>query len=311
MSTSASIADERATDVVVTEDELTVRLMDGRAISTPLVWYPRLLKATAEQRANWKISGGGYGIHWEDVDEDLSIEGMLRGVPAGQQLPRSSMSVRSYSQAAAGPFEAQPGSVDATPEVSDEEKGILDYYIEAEQAAVKLYPIIVGIGEQIAIISAKIDKRNASINDLTESPLGVGAQDLNTIFMLTAADINEFSKTIEQTVPDFVNHAGTLEKSLSVYISLAKPDDTGQEDQLKVLRETLDVGAKQVRASKEAVAMFRDAAQSVREGNLSTAINKAVTRLTQVLNTLIAAIEEYESFSLRTVFQIDEKLSRA
>jgi hypothetical protein len=47
-----------------------------------LVWYPRLLNATAEQRNNWRISGGGYGIHWEDVDEDLSTEGLLRGAPA-------------------------------------------------------------------------------------------------------------------------------------------------------------------------------------------------------------------------------------
>lgn len=78
----ALAADERVADVDFTEDMLTVQLMDGRKISVPLVWYPRLLNATEEQRNNWRIIGGGYGIHWEDVDEDLSTEGLLRGAPA-------------------------------------------------------------------------------------------------------------------------------------------------------------------------------------------------------------------------------------
>jgi hypothetical protein len=78
----ALAADERAAGVEFTEDMLTVQLMDGRRISVPLVWYPRLLNATEEQRKNWRIIGGGYGVHWEDVDEDLSTEGMLRGAPA-------------------------------------------------------------------------------------------------------------------------------------------------------------------------------------------------------------------------------------
>jgi hypothetical protein len=75
-------ADERVADVEVTEDELSVWLVDGRAISVPLVWYPRLLNASSEQRNNWQITGGGYGLHREDIDEDLSTEGMLRGAPA-------------------------------------------------------------------------------------------------------------------------------------------------------------------------------------------------------------------------------------
>jgi hypothetical protein len=81
MGTLALQADERVADVEVSEDTLTVALMDGRTISVPLVWYPRLLKATAKQRKNWQIAGGGYGIHWPDVDEDLSTEGLLRGAP--------------------------------------------------------------------------------------------------------------------------------------------------------------------------------------------------------------------------------------
>ena len=76
---------ERVKDVQVTEDTLSVDLMDGRTITVPLVWYPRLLHATSEQRQNRQICGGGFGIHWPGIDEDLSTEGLLRGAPA----PRS------------------------------------------------------------------------------------------------------------------------------------------------------------------------------------------------------------------------------
>jgi hypothetical protein len=82
MATSAQIADERVADVSFDADRLIVDLMDGRTILVPLAWYPRLHGATPEQRIHWEIAGGGYGIHWPDVDEDLSTEGMLRGAPA-------------------------------------------------------------------------------------------------------------------------------------------------------------------------------------------------------------------------------------
>ena len=78
----AVAADERVVDVSFDHDALSVRLKDGRTISVPLAWYPRLFQATAEQRRNWKIAGGGYGIHWPEIDEDISTEGLLRGAPA-------------------------------------------------------------------------------------------------------------------------------------------------------------------------------------------------------------------------------------
>lgn len=75
-------ADERVKNVNFTDETISVDLMDGRTITVPLTWYPRLLNATEQQRAKWEICGGGYGIHWEEIDEDLSTEGMLRGAPA-------------------------------------------------------------------------------------------------------------------------------------------------------------------------------------------------------------------------------------
>jgi hypothetical protein len=82
MGIAALHADERVRDVRVTDDSLVVDLMDGRSISVPLAWYPRLMHASPEQRANWIAAGAGYGIHWPDIDEDLTTEGLLRGVPA-------------------------------------------------------------------------------------------------------------------------------------------------------------------------------------------------------------------------------------
>jgi hypothetical protein len=88
MSFLASVADERVLGVEFTDDALSVSLRDGRIITVPRVWYPRLLNATTAQRKNWKVAGGGYGLHWPDLDEDLSTEGLLRGAPA----PRAAVS---------------------------------------------------------------------------------------------------------------------------------------------------------------------------------------------------------------------------
>ena len=82
MTISERVTDERVSDVRCTDDTLTVDLMDGRTISVPLAWYPRLARGTPAQRANWRTCAGGSGIHWPDVDEDLSTEGLLRGAAA-------------------------------------------------------------------------------------------------------------------------------------------------------------------------------------------------------------------------------------
>ena len=73
-----------AEDVKTTDETLTVDLSDGRTISVPLGWYPRLEHASAEERANWRLIGRGQGIHWEDIDEDISVEGLLSGKPSGE-----------------------------------------------------------------------------------------------------------------------------------------------------------------------------------------------------------------------------------
>ena len=87
-SSTAEVQDPRALSVRVTEDALSVDLVDGRTIIVPLVWYPRLWHATSEERTHFEIFGDGVYIHWPDVDEDLTVAGLLEGRRSGES-PRS------------------------------------------------------------------------------------------------------------------------------------------------------------------------------------------------------------------------------
>ncbi|MDQ2746287.1 MAG: DUF2442 domain-containing protein [Acidobacteriota bacterium] len=78
MSILAVEVEPLAVEVNCTNDSLRVVLADGREVAAPLVWFPRLQKATLKERKNWRLIGGGMGIHWEDVDEDISVESLLR-----------------------------------------------------------------------------------------------------------------------------------------------------------------------------------------------------------------------------------------
>jgi hypothetical protein len=82
MGISALAADERVADVRFDEHRIIVDLMDGRTVAAPLAWLPRLAETSPAQRARWERAGGGYGLHWPDLDEDLGTEGLLLGAPA-------------------------------------------------------------------------------------------------------------------------------------------------------------------------------------------------------------------------------------
>jgi hypothetical protein len=82
MNTVVNVTEPRLRDVQITEDEIIAHLIDGRTISVPLIWSWRLSEATEAQRQHFEILGDGQGIHWPDIDEDISVEGMLHGIPA-------------------------------------------------------------------------------------------------------------------------------------------------------------------------------------------------------------------------------------
>ncbi len=95
MSTAAQMQEVRIKDISVTEDTITAQLMDGRTISVPLAWSWRLSEATPKQRANWEIIGDGQGVHWPDIDEDISAEGMLYGKSAPRPRRSPKFNLRS------------------------------------------------------------------------------------------------------------------------------------------------------------------------------------------------------------------------
>lgn len=82
MNIAAETDEPRLHDIRITEDEIIAFLVDGRTISVPLAWSWRLSEAIYEQRQNFEIIGGGTGVHWPDIDEDISVQGMLHGIPA-------------------------------------------------------------------------------------------------------------------------------------------------------------------------------------------------------------------------------------
>jgi hypothetical protein len=89
MSSFAARREPLAINVQVSEDEITVSLADGRRVSAPLVWFPRLLAASVSARSNWRLIGDGEGVHWPDADEDISVEALLLGVPSVDFSPRA------------------------------------------------------------------------------------------------------------------------------------------------------------------------------------------------------------------------------
>jgi len=86
ISATPTLVTARITNVIVTDDTITIDLEDGRTISLPIGWYPRLAHGTPQERTNWEISGAGYGIHWKDLDEDLGVEGLLLGKKSNESM---------------------------------------------------------------------------------------------------------------------------------------------------------------------------------------------------------------------------------
>jgi hypothetical protein len=102
MNTSmANIIAPEAVSVLITEDSLTVDLMDGRTITVPLTWFPRIIHGNSAERKNWKLVGNGKGIHWEELDEDISVEGLLAGKPSEESQQSFKNRIRYHSKAAA------------------------------------------------------------------------------------------------------------------------------------------------------------------------------------------------------------------
>lgn len=102
MNTSmANTKPPEAISILITDDSLTVDLRDGRTITVPLTWFPRILHGTGTERMNWKLIGNGKGIHWEELDEDISVEGLLAGKPSDESQQSFKKWLQYHSKVAA------------------------------------------------------------------------------------------------------------------------------------------------------------------------------------------------------------------
>src|SRR5262245_41786642 len=114
-SSAVEVREATATHVEVSDDTLSVDLADGRTIAVPLAWYPRLTHATAEERTSWRLIGGGRGIHWPALDEDISVANLLAGQPSGE----SQTSLKKWLAARAKPSRSRRKRSGAAPDATE------------------------------------------------------------------------------------------------------------------------------------------------------------------------------------------------
>lgn len=292
----ALAADERVAEVVVTEDELTVRLMDGRTITVPLAWFPRLLGATEEQRNNWRVSGGGYGIHWEDVDEDLSTEGLLRGSPVPA---RPITQVKNH----------HTDDEDSTIQASDEEgeKGLLDHLSEVEESGAELTAVLKWIYDETVTVGEKVNLHASRVNQLNAMGGAVKAGDLKKIMLMAASDMNTFSKMIEGVLPNFERRVKKLDTALTAIVLLADPRSAADAEQISFMRSSLSEMLDSIQPAKISMKGFRESALGLSQLNISKDLTRAANRQAKAIDGIMRNMEEVESFALRVNFQIEEK----
>jgi uncharacterized protein DUF2442 len=308
----ALAADERVANVNIDEDELSVRLRDGRTISVPLAWYPRLLHATRAQRNNWKIAGAGYGIYWEEIDEDLSAEGLLRGAPAARRSITMTEPGKRPEVSVSPESETVETRVDSAEEVDDEvDKGILDHLIEGEEAASELVKVLSWIESETNGFTSKINKHTSNLDRLLKNPGGSTARDYKNVVLLTASDMNTFSHRVEEVIPKFEKSTKTLDQSYSVYVGFAKPKSPDDIERIDSLRQSLSQLLEVIKPAKENITSFRDSTLLIKNQNMSKELNRAAERQAKTLDSVLSETERVESFALRINFLIDERFGQS
>lgn len=296
----ALAADVRVADVTVAEDVISVRMKDGRTISVPIVWYPRLFNATEAQRKNWTISGGGYGIHWPDIDEDLSTEGLLRGTPA----PALHYFVKTKASASSKPEDQKPAG-----QVGTVDKGIWDYHAEVEEAATKIVDLMLAFARDAETLTAKIDDHNTKLTKITKAR-GSATQYRGLTFMF-ASDLNTFSGQIENVLPNLDQGIESLESNFAHVVDFIDPTDPESAEIVSSLRSQLANLLSSVRGTQRSIATFRKIILQFQQKNLTTQLTNSAGRLVAAIDGFFGSYEDIESFGLKIAFRLDEKFGRA
>jgi hypothetical protein len=306
----ALAADERISAVDVSDEELSVRLRDGRKISVPLVWYPRLLHATDEQRSHWEIAGAGYGIRWEEIDEDLSVEGLLRGAPAPRSSGDRGETVRKAPLGELGRA-TETARLELVSESQDaSDKGILDHVIEGQEAATELVEVLSWIQAETEAFTTKISKHTSNMNRLAKRPAGSTASDYNKVVLLAASDMNTFSRRVQEVLPRFATSTESLDQSYSAYAGFAKSEVPEDVERIGSLFDSLSQLLQIVTPAKEEIAHFRDSTRSTRKQNISKELNKAADLQWKILDSVLSETERVESFALKISFLINERFGQ-
>lgn len=293
----ALAADERVVDIEMSEDSIAVRLRDGRTIIVPLVWYPRLLNATTEERNNWTLSGGGYGIHWPDLDEDLSTEGFLRGGPAPYQNSK---------------VKARDVVITKENRVANrsEEKGVWDHLAEAEEGSERVVDLLNSLNAETNTLTGKINYHAENIEKITKSGLTHTHSRYRGVASQCASDINKYCAQIEQLLPQITQATEVLESSFAFIadsITVSTPP-VERTEALHALRSQANAFFSAFQDTQKSIAQFREIAVELRKKNLSREFNRAVERLKSVTDGLLAAFEGIESFGLKFMFKVNENL---
>jgi hypothetical protein len=299
MTISALATDERVVHVTISEDELSVRLMDGRTISVPLAWYPRLLHASETQRNHWQIVGGGYGIHWPDIDEDLSAEGFLRGTPAIQKPARLSAAHRRDD------FTSAPPAIGGGE--APEGMEMFDLLAEGEEAVETLTAHLSMFTELTTKIGEKISKHAESLGKINQSAGQKKIGPINKINMLAAADMNHYSKWVEELAPEIEKTIDKLNDSYVSFYQRIDPKVVDDWEAIKSDREGINSLLQTLTTTMQSARIYRAQIETLR--GFSKHMNVAVARQIKALDGMITNFTHVESFGLRCIQIIDEKLA--
>jgi hypothetical protein len=286
-------ADERVADVEVTEDVLSVRMRDGRIISVPLVWYPRLLRASETARKNWAISGGGYGIHWPDIDEDLSTEGLLRGAPAPQHTlmpkPHRRVLVKDEKELT----------------VEQVNRGIWDYLAESEESANDVVSLLTALGENTQALTGKIETHTTRLTKLNKAR--GSAQQVRGVAASFATDLNSYSTQVEQLLPNLDKGIESLESILTAIVDSIEPSEPDSTEAIDSIRSQVEQFLAAVRPTKESIIELQRTFRKFKQENLTAQLTKASSRLLITAEGLLESYIGLESFGLKIMFRIRER----
>jgi hypothetical protein len=300
MTISALAADERVVDLTISEDELRARLMDGRTISVPLAWFPRLLRASEAQRNNWQIVGGGYGIHWPDIDEDLSVEGFLRGTPATHGPARLPASIRQKEPT------TEPFTIDG--EEAYEGSEIFDLLVEGEEAVETLDTQLGVFTELTTKVGEKITKHAESLEKIGQGAGRNKFKLINNINLQAVSDMNHYSKWVEELVSEYEKTINKLNNSYVNLYQRINPEEVEDWSPIRSDRQAINTLLLTVTETMQNCRTYRDVVENL--NGFSKHINRAAERQVKALDSMITNFTHIESFCLRCLQIIDEKLAQ-